>query len=173
MTLRRFALYAIAAALTISLFGTVASGGTTGSLVGTIADDGRNGAPISGAVVTVSSPSQVERTVTDPAGHFSFVSLAPGAYELSASRTRYQPTVVSVNITADASQSVYVRLQPLVAVIERLYARPVPSLVHRAGTSDPYEVQSTWPFYSFDGHDTYALHFIPGLTFGSGPVLSR
>ncbi|MDQ2865813.1 MAG: carboxypeptidase-like regulatory domain-containing protein, partial [Candidatus Eremiobacteraeota bacterium] len=58
--------------------GTWALAGTTGSLGGNVADE--SGKPIAGAKVTVTSPSQSATTVTDGAGHYIFLTLAPDTY---------------------------------------------------------------------------------------------
>ena len=60
--------------------------GTTGSLTGTVVDAATK-APIAGATVTATSPSQVARVTTDSAGRFTFISLAPDTFTISG-RTR-------------------------------------------------------------------------------------
>ncbi len=53
--------------------------GTTGSLLGKVAD-AVTGKPIAGAEVTAVSDSQSAAAVTDAAGRFVFISLAPDTY---------------------------------------------------------------------------------------------
>lgn len=58
---------------------------TTGRLIGAVVDDG--GTPLPGVTVTIASPALIggEQTrVTDGAGEFSFLSLLPGAYRVTA-----------------------------------------------------------------------------------------
>ena len=56
---------------------TWALAGTTGGLTGTVVD-AETSAPIAGAEVTATSPSQTATVTTDAAGHFSFLTLASG-----------------------------------------------------------------------------------------------
>ena len=58
---------------------------TTGRLIGTIIDD--NGVALPGVTVTVSSPALIggaQVKITDGAGEFAFIGLAPGEYNLKA-----------------------------------------------------------------------------------------
>ncbi|HEY2475374.1 MAG TPA: carboxypeptidase-like regulatory domain-containing protein, partial [Candidatus Cybelea sp.] len=63
--------------------GTLAIAGVTGGITGQIVDSD-TGAPIAGAVVTASSPSQSATATTDAAGHFGFLTLSPDTYTISA-----------------------------------------------------------------------------------------
>ncbi len=56
--------------------------GTTGSISGVVTNSSTN-APITGASVTASSPSQTATAKTDASGHFTFISLAPDTYNVS------------------------------------------------------------------------------------------
>jgi hypothetical protein len=164
--------FALAVLLAVSLAPAVGIAGTTGVIVGTVTD--RRNAPIAGATVTVTSPSQREQTVTDANGHFSFVSLAPNTYAVTISRPGYGTIAYrEVAVNADASSSVVVAVQRLYWTIDGLRVRQKTDLVQPRTTADVYVVPATWPFYSFNGTEIYALHFVPGLTFGSGPELSR
>jgi Carboxypeptidase regulatory-like domain len=164
----------VAAALAAASFLPVSGfAGTTGQLAGTVTDAGSR-APISGASVTVSSPAQREATTSDATGHFSFVSLAPGVYVVTVSREGYATqTYSNVAVNADASTAIalltFRPLRQIGSVLDYHY----PSIFQDHVTSDVYVVTPVTPFYSFDGHDIYALHFIPGLTFGDAPALSR
>jgi Carboxypeptidase regulatory-like domain len=147
--------------------------GTTGALVGTVTD-ARTGAPVAGAQITVISPAQREQTTTDVRGEFSFVSLAPDTYIVRISSAGYSPyAYVSVVVDADGQQKMTVTLTK--RSIAHLIGCPPPGLMPCSyeAKSDVYVVSPRTPFYSFNGHDIYALHFVPGLTFGTGPVLSR
>ncbi len=147
--------------------------GTTGALVGTVTD-AVSRAPVSGASVTVSSPAQREVTTSDATGHFSFVSLSSGVYVVTVSREGYATQAYSnVAVNADTSTAIalltFRPLRQIGSVLDYHY----PSSFQEHVTSDVYVVTPVTPFYSFDGHDIYALHFIPGLTFGAAPALSR
>ncbi|MBV9102377.1 MAG: carboxypeptidase regulatory-like domain-containing protein [Candidatus Eremiobacteraeota bacterium] len=75
--------------------------GTTGTLSGVAVDSATN-APISGAKVTVSGPSDVEIAVTDKSGHFTFASLPPDTYRVSMDAPGYAATALNgVEISAD------------------------------------------------------------------------
>ncbi len=167
----RALLVAVAVAVA-SFLPTTGLAGTTGALVGTVRDAG-SGAPIAGATVIVASPAQHEQSVSDVSGRFSFVSLAPGVYVVTVTREGYEPqTYPNAYVNADVSTAIAIltfRPLRLIGVIDYHY----PSIFQHRVTSDFYVVTPATPFYSFDGHDIYALHFVPGLTFGAGPVLSR
>ncbi|MGA8326975.1 MAG: carboxypeptidase-like regulatory domain-containing protein, partial [Candidatus Cybelea sp.] len=59
-----------------------ARAGTTGTLRGRVVDAATH-APIAGAVVNVTSPSQTAQSTSDASGAFSFISLAPDTYTVS------------------------------------------------------------------------------------------
>src|ERR1700744_3910856 len=68
---------------------TWALAGTTGGLTGTIVDAG-TGAPVAGARVQISSPSDNATSTTDASGHFGFLTLPPDTYTVSVTKTGYQ-----------------------------------------------------------------------------------
>lgn len=150
------ALLAVAAFFSASFLPVAGFSGTTGALVGTVRD-AASGAPIAGATVIVASPAQHEQSV----------------YVVTVTREGYEPqTYPNAYVNADASTAIALltfRPLRLIGVIDYHY----PSIFQHRVTSDFYVVTPVTPFYSFDGHDIYALHFVPGLTFGAGLVLSR
>src|SRR5580700_4567712 len=81
---------ALLAVLVLLFQGTWALAGTTGALNGvvTLAD----GTPVAGAKVAASSPSESVSTTSDNTGHFSFVSLIPDTYTVTASKDGYDTT---------------------------------------------------------------------------------
>ncbi|MBV8655147.1 MAG: carboxypeptidase regulatory-like domain-containing protein, partial [Candidatus Eremiobacteraeota bacterium] len=82
-----------------------ARAGTTGGLSGTVVDSDTH-APIAGARVTATSPSQTSTGVTDAGGHFAFVSLAPDEYTISIEKTGYDPvSFAGAAVFADAQQT--------------------------------------------------------------------
>ena len=59
----------------------------TGGLTGTVVDADTS-APIAGAQVTATSPSQSVTTTTDAAGHFTFLTLSPDTYTVTVVEER-------------------------------------------------------------------------------------
>ncbi|MEO7201934.1 MAG: carboxypeptidase-like regulatory domain-containing protein [Candidatus Tumulicola sp.] len=164
----------VAALLAALLAPAVTIAGTTGELTGTVRLSYPNSqSPIAGATVTITSEVQNERTTTDARGYFCFVSLAPGSYVVSVSRYGYETTNSTVLISADNESWLTVELRSRIVRVVVDGPWLMTNFVRQGIVSDVYSIPAEWPFYSFDGHDIYALHFIPGLTFGAGPVLSR
>jgi len=85
--------------------------GTTGSISGSVIDPTSN-QPVSGARVTVASPSQSLTTTTDASGRFSFISLTPDTYNVSVAATSTRDTASVSGVTVQADQTVNVSLQP-------------------------------------------------------------
>jgi hypothetical protein len=130
--------------------------------------------PVAGATVVVTSPAQREQTVTDAAGRFVFISLQPATYAVIIARHEYGTVAIQhVAVSADATTSVVARISRVFWTIGGLWVRPKRSLVQPGRPADAYVVSSNWLLYDIDGTSVYALHFIPGLTFGSAPELSR
>jgi hypothetical protein len=119
-----------------------ARAGTTGTLRGRVIDTATR-APIAGALVTAVSPSQATEAVSDAAGQFSFISLQPDTYTVSASKTGYDPhSQAGITIVADQSANVTLTLQKALKTIARTTSRSAQSLVHSGVTSDVYSVNS-------------------------------
>jgi len=105
-TLRRVATAAILA-VAFLFQGTWALAGVTGGLAGVVNDD--TGAPVAGATVTASSPSQTATTTTDATGHFVFLVLQPDTYTLSVNKDGYQSvSIAGTTVLADQTQQVTV-----------------------------------------------------------------
>ncbi len=130
--------------ITLSLIGgqvTWALAGTTGGLSGTISDD--TGAPVAGATVSVSSPSQAATTATDAAGRFRFLSLAPDTYVVAVNKDGYNPTSLSgQTVFADNSQTVAITLPKTLNQIARVSSRATGSLVKPGTTADVYSINA-------------------------------
>ena len=62
--------------------------GTTGAIGGVVID-AQSQAPVAGARVDVTSPSQIAHAVTDAHGRFTFVSLLPDTYTITVSKAGY------------------------------------------------------------------------------------
>ncbi len=135
---------ALAVVLLVSMLcqGTWALAGTTGGLSGTVTDAQSN-APISGAKVTVSSPSQTATSTTDSAGHFAFLSLAPDTYTVAVEHAGYEPISVPGNpVFADTVQRVGVRMATQLKTIATVRTQGAGSLVRSGTTADVYAINS-------------------------------
>ncbi|HTA37790.1 MAG TPA: carboxypeptidase regulatory-like domain-containing protein, partial [Candidatus Acidoferrales bacterium] len=121
---------------------TWALAGTTGGLTGSVVD-AASSAPVAGAVVTASSPSQSATVTTDASGHFGFLTLAPDTYTVSVTKDGYQPLSISGQIVfADTVQSVSARLQKTLSTIAHVTATGAGSLVKSGTTADVYSVNA-------------------------------
>ncbi len=119
-----------------------ARAGTTGTLRGHVLDAATQ-APLAGATVTAVSPSQTAQTTTDASGAFSFISLAPDTYTVSAGKTGYDPqSQPGTTVIADQSATVTLTLQKTLRTIARTTSRSAQSLVHSGVTSDVYSINS-------------------------------
>ncbi len=97
--------------------------------------------PIAGVRVSATSPSQVERVTTDGAGRFTFLSLVPDTYVVSAVRTGYLPTsIAGVAVFADQGQVVAILLQKSLVTIGRVTSRSSLTPVRPGTGTDVYSV---------------------------------
>jgi hypothetical protein len=116
--------------------------GTTGFINGVVTD-AQTRAPIAGARVQVTSPSQVASAVTDAHGAYAFVSLSPDTYTVTVTKDGYLTTAVTgVSVFADATQVVNVSLRAVLKTIAHARSVAVSALVHPGTTSDLYSVNS-------------------------------
>ncbi|MBV8285179.1 MAG: TonB-dependent receptor [Candidatus Eremiobacteraeota bacterium] len=123
--------------------GTWALASTTGGLAGYVLDADTS-APIAGATVTASAPSQSATATTDAAGHFTFLTLGPDTYTVSASKSGYQTASAPGQIVfADTVQTVSVRLTPALKTIAHVTAAGAGALVKSGTTADIYSVNAT------------------------------
>jgi hypothetical protein len=135
------ALAAIVLALVVAFQGTVVLAGTTGGINGVVSADG---APLAGARVTVSSPSQQATATTDAGGRFNFLSLSPDTYTISVEKQGYDPQSRSgVTVTADAQLSVTFGTKKSLAVIGRSTVRSANDLVKPGQTADVYSINAS------------------------------
>ncbi len=119
-----------------------ARAGTTGTLRGRVVDAGTHAA-IAGAVVTASSPSQTAQVTTDAGGLFSFISLPPDTYTVSASKSGYEPqSQPGLTVVADQAATTILAMQPALKTIAHITSRAAQSLVHSGVTSDVYSINS-------------------------------
>ncbi|MGB6412751.1 MAG: TonB-dependent receptor, partial [Candidatus Cybelea sp.] len=128
--------------LTFISQGTAAIAGVTGGITGTVVDSD-TGAPIAGARVTASSPSQTATATSDAAGHFGFLTLAPDTYTITADKSEYQSESVPGQIVfADTVQTVRVSLPKALKTIGRVTAAAAGSLVKSGTTADIYSINA-------------------------------
>ena len=122
---------------------TWALAGTTGGLTGSVVD-ATSSAPIAGAVVTVSSPSQTASVTTDASGRFGFLTLAPDTYTVSVTKDQFQPTSDTGQIVfADTVQTVTIRMQKTLTTIAHVTSTGSGALVKSGTTADVYSVNAT------------------------------
>ncbi len=122
---------------------TWALAGVTGGLTGSITDADTS-APVGGAQVTVTSPSQSATTTTDAAGHFGFLTLAPDTYTITVLKTGYQPESVPGQVVfADTVQSVPVRVLKTLRTIARVTSTAGSALVKSGTTADVYSINAS------------------------------
>jgi len=116
--------------------------GTTGGLNGTVLD--AKGAPVGGARVTVTSPSQIASVQTDARGNFAFVSLAPDTYTISVEKTGFEPVATSgISVFADARQTLNFSLRASLRTIGQVTATARGGgLVKPGTTADVYSIDS-------------------------------
>ena len=121
--------------------GTWALAGTTGGLTGTVID-ATSRAPIAGAVVTISSPSQTAAVTTDASGHFGFLTLTPDTYTVSVTKDTYSPfSSAGVAVFADTVQTFTAPIAKL-NTIAHVTATGTGSLVKAGTTADVYSVNA-------------------------------
>jgi hypothetical protein len=134
----------IAAAAGALLFcATGALAGTTGTLSGFIAD-GMTRVPLAGATVSVVSPSQRASIVTDAAGHFAFLALAPDTYTVTVSAPGYDTnSVAGETVVADQTVTLNVSARKALQTIGRVASRAANDLVKPGTSADVYSVNAT------------------------------
>jgi hypothetical protein len=89
-----------------------ATAGTLGGISG-IVTDAKTGAPIAGAHVQITSPSQAVTVTTDAHGHYIAFSLQPDDYTLTAQKDGYNTRSVSGDsVFADQTQVYDLQLDP-------------------------------------------------------------
>jgi Carboxypeptidase regulatory-like domain/TonB dependent receptor len=122
---------------------TWALAGVTGGLSGTVVDADTS-APVAGAQVTATSPSQATTATTDAAGHFAFLTLAPDTYTVSVSKAGFQETSVPGQVVfADTVQTVAVRLPRALRTIAHVAATAPGALVKSGTTADVYSINAS------------------------------
>ncbi len=123
--------------------GTLVLAGTTGAITGTVTNTTTH-APLAGATVTATSPSQTVTTKTDARGHYGFLSLNPDTYTISVESPGLQPYALSGE-TVQSDQNIVLNLttQKELATIGRVRAQSSSSLVRSGVVSDVYNITPT------------------------------
>ena len=138
----RICIAACAAAAVIASAG-AALAGTTGTLYGHVVDSAQ-GSPLSGVKVTAISPSQTASAITNASGVFSFVSLAPDTYAVTAQASGYDvSTLNGVTVQADQTQTITIALAKTIAVLGKVNVRATTDLIRPGTTSDVYSINAT------------------------------
>jgi hypothetical protein len=115
----------------------------TGGLTGTVVDADTS-APIAGMQVIATSPSQSVTVTSDAAGHFSFLTLGPDTYTVTASKGGYQPTSVPGQVVfADTVQTLSIRVPKALKTIAHVTAAAAGSLVKSGTTADVYSINAS------------------------------
>ncbi|HXM17832.1 MAG TPA: carboxypeptidase regulatory-like domain-containing protein [Candidatus Tumulicola sp.] len=106
--------------------------GTTGALVGDVVTGGQ--VPVADAKITVTSAAENESTLTDTRGHFTFVSLLPDVYAVTATKAGFHAvSQPGVEVFADNTQALRLVLESETKTLGTVNVSASPSLV-RAGT---------------------------------------
>jgi hypothetical protein len=143
----RHALWRVASALALLVAllvqATWTLAGVTGTLNGTVVIEQSN-APIASANVTASSVSQTITTLTDKGGHFTFVSLIPDTYTITATKEGVIEAIVQHGITvlADQVRTLVLTARPYVKTLAVIPARATTGLVSPGTTANVYSVNA-------------------------------
>jgi hypothetical protein len=141
MLKNRLVQIALLAALVLLFQGTWVLAGTTGALNGSVTL--KDGTPLAGAKVTASSPSESASTTTDTGGHFSFVSLQPDTYDVTASKDGYDTiSQPGVSVFADNTQGIRLQTQASTKVLGHVTTTAASALVKAGTTADVYSVNA-------------------------------
>jgi hypothetical protein len=131
---------AVLALLVMLVQGTWVLAGTTGGIAGAVTD-AQTGKAISGAKVSVASPSQSASATTDAQGRYSFVSLTPDTYTLTIAAPGYQAfSQAGLTVVADQTQSYSFTPTKQLQQIGRISARSASDLVKPGQTADVYSI---------------------------------
>lgn len=99
----------------LAALGTQASivhAGTLGGIAG-IVTDSKTGAPVAGAKVVISSPSQKVTTTTSANGHYIALSLPPDSYTVTIQKDGYSTqSFAGYAVQADQTQQYDLKLDP-------------------------------------------------------------
>src|SRR5450755_3830610 len=115
--------------------------GTTGGISGRVSD--QLGAPLAGAKVTVTSPSQISSAVSDARGFYSLLNLTPDTYTITASKDGFDTAqLAGITVQADQTASAAISMRPTVKVLTTVTTTAVASVVNKSVTADLYAVNA-------------------------------
>ena len=141
MSLRMVAFSAFAGAIMMA-FALPAFAGVTGGLHGRVVDVD-TAQPIAGAAVTVTSPGQSASEISTPTGSYSFLSLAPDTYTLTARKDGYDlEQIPGITIITDQIRSVDVYLRKSLKTIGKVAIHGTAGLVRSGVVSDVYSINA-------------------------------
>ena len=133
---------ALLALLVLLVQGTWVLAGTTGNVEGRVTDQGGNG--VTGAKVTVASPSQSVTITSGANGFYAALNLSPDTYSVTASKDGYDTsTVYGVTVVADQSASADVKMRQTVKTIGHITTTATATVVSKTITGDLYAVNAT------------------------------
>ena len=117
--------------------------GTTGTMNGIVVI-GQTNVPVAQAKVTASSISQTATTTTDNGGHFSFVSLIPDTYSVTAIKDGVIDPFVQpgVTILADQVRTLTLAAKAYVKLLATVTTRSTSGLVSAGTTANVYSVNA-------------------------------
>ncbi|MBV8332817.1 MAG: TonB-dependent receptor, partial [Candidatus Eremiobacteraeota bacterium] len=118
----------------------IAHAGTTGRITGTVRSTG--GAPIAGATVTISSPSQTSAAQTDARGSFAFISVPPDTYSVTVTKSGFEPVSGIAVVQADQTIALLPVLRESLKTIASVKSAGSGSLVRPGTTYDVYSVNA-------------------------------
>jgi outer membrane receptor protein involved in Fe transport len=141
---------------------------TVGSLRGTVVDtDARS--PVAAAQVTLVSPSERYRAVTDARGFYVIEGIHPDAYLLTIAKEGYERFVeAELGIDQDSRLVVDASLRKSLREIGRVAARATTSLVQRHQPTDVYSVnveqQTQLTGLPASANEAALLNALPGVS---------
>jgi TonB-dependent receptor-like protein/carboxypeptidase family protein len=134
--------FALLAAVVLVLAGTnPARAGTTGTLTGYVLTVA--GAPVSGATVSVTSPTESATDVTDVDGYFAFIALPPDTYDVTVHKDGYLVTTqAGVTVISDNAITMRLALNEAAKVrsLGNIIVSAQPGLLRPSTTVDVYSV---------------------------------
>ena len=140
--MKYFRLIALVLVTALIVWSTPVFAGSTGGLSGILTD--LSGAPLVGATVSVSSPSQSASRRTDASGAFAFLSLAPDTYVVSIEKTGYDTlTFGGINVFADQTQRLNYSVPKTLKTIGTVRGRSTQELVRAGVVTDTYSINAS------------------------------
>src|SRR5215469_3431138 len=119
-----------------------ARAGTTGGIVGRVTDAASH-APVAGATVVATAPSQTATATTDAAGTYRFLTLVPDTYTVTVSKADYDTVAQpGLSVFADQVQTFNVPMNRTIRTIARVTSRAAANLIKPGTTADVYSVNA-------------------------------